>query len=74
MSLCHPTVFLIKAESSLILDQVGDPRPINMGVYQQLLGKLMYLAYRIRPDIAFVIGQLSKHNSNPQAGHICIAN
>lgn len=30
----------------------------------------MYLGYRTRPDIAFVVGQLSKHNADPKRGYL----
>ena len=33
----------------------------------------MYLTCGTRPDIAFVVGQLSCHNSDPRIDHICIA-
>ena len=33
----------------------------------------MYLGYGTYLDIAFVIGQLSCRNSDPQAGHLRIA-
>ena len=32
----------------------------------------MYLACGTRSDIAFVVGQLSHHNTNPHIKHICI--
>lgn len=38
--------------------------------YQQLIRKLMYLLCGMRPNIAFAIGQLSKHNSHPKIGYI----
>lgn len=65
MSLYHSTVFLMKVGSTLTLDQAGDLLPANMIVYQRLIGKLIYLAYGTWPDIAFVVGQLSCHNSDP---------
>lgn len=73
MSSCHPTVLPMKAGSSLILDQAGDHFQTDLIVYQRLVGKLMYLACGTRPDIAFVVGQLSRHNSDPRSGHIRIA-
>ena len=30
----------------------------------------MYLAFRMRPDIAFAVRQLSRHNVNPMKGHL----
>lgn len=72
MSLCHPTVFPMKVGSSLILDQVGDYLITDMIVYQHLIRNLIYLAYGTRPDIVFVVEQLTYHNSDPRAGYICI--
>ena len=43
-----------------------------MVAYQCLIRKLIYLACKTRPDIAFMVGQFSRHNSNPQIGHIHI--
>lgn len=39
-------------------------------IYQRLIGKLMYLAYDMRPDIVFAVEQLSKLNANPRKGHL----
>ena len=33
----------------------------------------MYLSCGTRPDIAFVVGQLSKQNANPRVGHLKVA-
>lgn len=35
-----------------------------------MISKLIYLVYGIRPDIAFTVGQLSKHNADPKKGHL----
>lgn len=55
------------------MDQAGDDARADLIMYQRLLGKLMYLGCGARPDIAFVVGQLSWHNSDPRAGHLRIA-
>lgn len=44
-----------------------------MITYQRLIEKLIYLSYGIHPDIAFVVGQLSCHNSDPRVGYLRIA-
>ena len=73
MSLCYLTILPIKVGLLLILNQGRDHFPINMVVYQQLVGKLIYLTYETRPDIAFVIGQLSRYHSDLRVDHIRIA-
>ena len=56
MSLYYSTIFPMKVGSSLTLDQAGDHLPTDLIVYQHLIGKLIYRACGIRPDIAFVVG------------------
>lgn len=73
MSSCHPNVVPMKAGSTILMDQVGDDARADIAPYQKLVGKLMYLACGTRPDIAFVVGQLSRHNSDPRAGNLRIA-
>lgn len=72
MSLCYATIFSIKIGSSFALNQVGNYLSINLKGHQYLIRDLIYLAYETKPDIAFVIGQLSYYNSNLQTGHIYI--
>ncbi|KAG4060058.1 hypothetical protein PC123_g5047 [Phytophthora cactorum] len=38
--------------------------------YRQAIGMLMYLAMGTRPDLAFVVGQLSRFVSKPSAKHV----
>lgn len=73
MTSCHPTVLPIKAESFISMDQASDDSPADLAAYQRLVGKLMYLACGTRPDIFFVTGLLSRHNSDPRIGHLRIA-
>lgn len=62
----------MKSDSSLTFNQARDLALIDIIVYQHLIGKLIYLPYEIRSDIAFMVGQLSYYNSDPQTGHIYI--
>ena len=73
ITLYYPTVFLIKASSTFLLDQTGDHEQANLTKYQRLIRKLIYLNYRTYSDIAFVVRQLSCHNTNPQIEHLRIS-
>lgn len=67
---CNANVIPIKAGS---LIEMGDPKDYeenDLQTYHQLIDKLIYLACDIRPDIAFSVGQLSKHNINPRKRHL----
>lgn len=71
MTLCHPIILLVKADSILILDQIGDHQQGDLITYQQLIGKLMYPNCGTCLDIAFIVRQLSCHNFDPRAGYLC---
>ena len=73
MTSCHPIVLSVKASSTLFLDQAGDHQQADSTEYQCLISKLIYLSCGTRPDIGFVIRQLSRHNSNPCVRHLRIA-
>lgn len=42
---------------------------VNLKVYQQLIGKLIYLLFKTQLDISFIIGQISKQKTNSQASY-----
>ena len=73
MTFCHPTVLLVKAGSTFFLDQAGDHQQANLIAYQCLIGKLIYLSCGTRPDIVFVVRQLSCHNSDLHKEYLHIA-
>lgn len=50
--------------------QDDDYKEVELKVYQQLIDKLMYLSCRTRPDISFIVRQLSKRNADPQTNHL----
>ena len=71
---CNANVILIKTGLAIKIFNPDDYDEIDLYRYQCLIGKLMYLACEIRPDIAFVVEQLSKHNIDLRKGHFRVAN
>lgn len=61
---CNAPTIPMKADSGIEMNEPDDYDEADLGEYQQLIGKLMYLACGTRPDIAFVVGRLSKHNAD----------
>lgn len=45
----------MKADSLLKMTDPQDYKEADLRMYQRLVGKLMYLSYSTRPDIAFVV-------------------
>jgi hypothetical protein len=45
----------------------------DQGLYLSIVGSLMYLAMGTRPDIAFAVAALSRHNSRPTELHLTAA-
>ncbi len=67
---CNSVSIPMKAGCFIEMSEPGDYEEVNIKPYQRLIRKLMYLSCGTRPDIAFAVGQLSKHNSDPRAGHM----
>lgn len=47
-----------------------DYKETYLCIYQQLIDKLMNLAYGTRSDINFMVEQLIKYNDNPRNAHL----
>lgn len=60
----------MKVNCFIEMSELGDYKKVDIKPYQRLIGKSMYLFCGTRPDIAFAIGQLSKHNLDPRASHM----
>lgn len=67
---CNANVIPMKAGCAIYMVETDDHEEVDLQVYQRLIGKLMYLACGTRPDIAFAVSQLSKHNADPKKGHL----
>lgn len=67
---CNANVIPMKAGSTIEMTEPEDYEKADLRIYQRLIGKLMYLACGKRPNISFVVGQLSRHNVNPRKGYL----
>lgn len=60
----------MKVSSSIEMLEPKNYEKADLCIYQRLVRKLIYLLCGTRPDIAFVVGQLSRHNADPRNGHL----
>jgi hypothetical protein len=65
VSLPIPSGIVIKIMDKDIL-LIGD----DIMVYQQIVGSIIYLSNYIRPDIAYVVGQLARFILKPAISHL----
>ncbi|XP_076385709.1 uncharacterized protein LOC143264094 [Megachile rotundata] len=67
MSDCKPVT------TPIVPGQDKEPDPsdevIDIKIYQELIGELLYLSSRTRPDIAFATSYLSQFNARPEKRH-----
>lgn len=70
MSDCNSVNIPMKAGNFIDMPEADDHEEADLKTYQRLVGKLMYLSCGTRPDIAFVVGQLSRRNADPRVGHL----
>ena len=61
---------LIKAVLFIEIIESDDHNEVNLTTYQQFIGKLIYLVYGTRPDIAFAVRRLSKYNVDLYKDHL----
>lgn len=59
---CNANVVPIKTGFSININDADIYKKKNLYIFQQSIKKLIYLIYDTKPDIAFAIRQLSKHN------------
>lgn len=69
---CNATDIPLKIGVATDMLNTNDYEKTKFHKYQWLIGKLIYLVYKTKPDIAFAIGQLSKHNANSRKNHLNI--
>lgn len=67
---CNAPTIPMKAGSTIEMNEPDDYDEADLMKYQRLIGKLIYLACGTRPDIAFAVGRLGKHNADPHKRHL----
>lgn len=60
----------MKIRSAIEINNLKDYKETKLQKYPRLIDKLIYLVYGIRPNIVFVVDQLSKHNANYRKSHL----
>jgi hypothetical protein len=60
-------------EGYLPVKNMADPVSSLRSQYQSVIGSLLYLMIRSRPDICFAVIKMSQHSSNPTEEHLRIA-
>jgi len=58
----------ISNDSSISLKK-NTSEPVFQLKYSQFIGSLLYISNRIRPDISYAIGRLSRYTRNPNREH-----
>lgn len=70
---CNANVMPIKAGLAIEMFNPNNYNKTDLFKDQCLIGKLIYLVCKTRPNIAFAIGWLNKHNTNPKKSHLQVA-
>jgi hypothetical protein len=65
----YPQTTPLDPGSRLVKATKGD-RLVDANEYRALIGSLMYLMRATRPDLAFTLSALSKHNEKPTSEHL----
>lgn len=66
-------MILMKTGFVIEMTKPENHKKIDFHMYQQLIGKFMYLVYETRSDISFTIEQLSRHNADIRKSHLRVA-
>jgi len=64
---CRPSDTPIRADK--ISDDEDLGKAVDMGRYQRMVGKLIYLSHT-RPDIAYAVSVVSQHSHDPKQKHL----
>lgn len=60
----------MKASLSIEINELDVYNKVDLEDYQKLIEKLIYLIYRIRFKIAFIVKKLSKYHVDPSKSHL----
>lgn len=69
----NANIILIKVRLSIKIFKLNDYNKSDLYTYQQLIRKLIYLTYKTRSNIVFIIGQLNRYNTNLKKKYLQVA-
>lgn len=62
---CNAPTILMKGRLTIKMNKPDNYDEVDLTIYQQLIGKFIYLACKTKLNVAFVVRKLGKYNINP---------
>lgn len=62
----------MKAVSTISINEAGNNIVVDLILDQRLVSNLIYLVCSTRSNITFIVGQVSRYNSDPKAGYLWV--
>lgn len=62
----------MKASLSIEINELNVYNKVDLEDYQKLIEKLIYLTYKIRFKIAFIVRKLSKYYTDPKKNYLSV--
>src|SRR5258706_5249111 len=68
---CNPVTYPLDKNHQIDKATTNADNEVNIKLYQQMVGSLMYTVIGTRPDITFMVTRLSQFLTKPTKNHLC---